>query len=127
MYASCVSREYQVTETYYETEYKTEYKTETYTGVEEIETIIQGEDLLLPKLQWNQPKLALVTDRFGIGGAGLGTPNVRYFGYEIPGHETSRIEVTIAESSYASQGLIDVWVCDVGGVGHIEKPPFTIE
>jgi len=37
---SCVSREVQVTENYYETE----YRTEQYTDIEKVVTVVEGED-----------------------------------------------------------------------------------
>jgi hypothetical protein len=110
---SCVSKEVQVTETYYETEYKTEYKTETYTETEDVVvSTSEGQTFLMPVSQW-QAGIYLKAAGSGIG-------MTYYYGYEIDGNEHTRSEVVIKESS-AVPGYIGVW--DLAGVGQIPAIP----
>jgi len=117
---SCVTQEYTVTETYYDTEYRTEYKTETYTDTELVVTTTSGEDMLAPKVVWNEPELHIETedpwtassfppgDHYMYG-------NIWYLGYELPQHTTSHVELTTREP------LLKVFAYDVSEVGHTTR------
>jgi hypothetical protein len=110
---SCVSKEVQVTETYYETEYKTEYKTETYTETEDVVvSTSEGKTFLNPVSQWQEAIYSKA--------AGSGIGMTYYYGYEIDGNEHTRSEVIIKTSS-AAPGYIGVW--DLTGVGQIPLKP----
>ncbi len=106
---SCISKDYQVTETYSETEYKTEYKTESYTATEDVVTNASGRDTLIPKLQWHDERLPQ--------GSIVKIPSsFLYLGYELPEYDTSKLE-------FAFYTPVDCTfdVYDVGQVGHITK------
>ena len=106
---SCVGKDYQATETYYETEYKTEYKTESYTTTEDFVTDNPGEDTLVPDMQWSDDRLPRGTI-VEIPGSFM------YMGYELPKHEVSRLEFTFYTPVKC---VFDAY--DVSQVGHIEK------
>ncbi len=108
---SCVSKEYQVTETYTDTEYKTEYKTESYTETADVITDVSGEDVFTPVLQWFDDSLPRGTIT-QISGSFL------YLGYEIPAYESSEVKATFYTPVDCS---IDAY--DVSQVGQINKCP----
>ena len=97
---SCVSKEVQVTETYYETEYETEYKTETYTETEDVLLkTVENSNLLSADTKWRSAWLRLVD------GAGKAT---HYYGYNISAEEYSKsqIQVTFNLPPQLHEGLI---------------------
>ena len=105
---SCVNKEVPVTETYYETE----YRTETYSEIEDVVVGNQcGEDSLSPQLKWYAPNLTMSFCK-----------KVWYFGYSIPRHDTSHIQVILRNDlRFEFQG--GVYAYDLGELGHIPQPP----
>jgi hypothetical protein len=110
---SCVSREYLVTETYTETE----YRMETYTETEDVVTdTILGEDVLKPEMQWDASHIVSQTE--------LSPPllssdeKVWYFGYKIPQHDTSKVQVIPSQYHFE-----EIFVYDLGEQAHIQPPP----
>jgi len=116
--AGCVTKEYPVTETYYETEYRTEYKTESYSETESVVNTVSGEDTLAPKLYWSSYYLHMRN----------GFDHLYYSGYELTEfcrHGVVRVEITICKQLQREN--IRVVAYDVTKVGHITCPPFPTE
>ena len=98
---SCVSKEVQVTETFYETEYRTEYKTESYTTTEDVvvETV-EGWDSLRPKTEWRTNWVYLIDSS---------SEFTNYHGYDISTqgeHSKSQIQVTFVMQPQLHKGII---------------------
>ena len=127
LFPSCVTQEYTVTETYYETEYRTRYKTETYTETENLVTPVAGEDILTPKVQWRNRGLAMTEPSYRSFSSWRDPawPDILYFGYELPNHDASHIEVYFAKlpTNWNAQGPFRgrVWVYDLTGLEHISN------
>ncbi len=113
---SCVSKEVEVTETYYETEYRTEYKMETYTETEDVVVkTIEGKEYLSPIVRWQT----------GLYFPALGTGALMtyYYGYAVGVlmHSRNKVEITLTPGAVKQKGYI--LVCDLGGIGQIPPLP----
>jgi len=107
---SCVSKEVPVAETYYETE----YRTEEYAGIEEVVTIVEGEDKLEPELAWWNSLMYWSTypgeERYS------SESYIWYSGYYLPEHKAARIQFNTRPK------VIQVRAFNVSDVDHIDSP-----
>jgi hypothetical protein len=83
----CVNKSFPVTETYTETEYKTEYRTETVTEVQK-EIYRSGEDVVNAYGWYNTGSTS------GPWGSMCVSQPFWYFGYSIPVHSITSVEIT---------------------------------
>jgi len=105
--ASCVTREVQVTETYYETEHRTEYKTETYTVTEDVVVkTVEGKKDLQPVMEWSDAICFITYD---------GPFMTYYYGYKIntSGLRGSQVKIVMQKA----EGRVGVY--NLTGVGQI--------
>jgi hypothetical protein len=122
--ASCVNKEFPVTETYMETE----YRTETYTETEEVVVdTTSGEDTLTPDIQWHDDHMAfyihtelspLLPGEQPVTLPSIPYEKVWYFGYKIPQHDICHIQVAPNQFSFGR-----ILAYDLGEADHIPPPP----
>ena len=110
---SCVSKEFPVTENYFETQYKTEYETrvssENQTAIISTKT---GEFALPSYFGWSSSILSF-----------QGSSNLYYYGYEIPdssSYDNIRLRVSIWQQMKAEPAVIRVF--DMSKVGQLSSP-----
>jgi len=112
---ACVSKDYEVSETYSDTEYKTEYKTEIYTEI--VPVVIssrQGRDSLQPSTKWfnslYSPGFSKISSTY-------------YYGYQLEpvAYSTAQLKITLARGLEKYQGHIAVY--DMTGIGQIPPMP----
>ena len=99
----CVNKTFPVTETYSETGYKTEYRTETVTETEK-EIYRSGEEVINAYGWYNTGSTS------GQWGSMCVTHPFWYFGYSIPVHSITSVEIT----SYSP--FPDIVACDMGRI-----------
>ena len=135
---ACVSKEYLVTESYYETEYTTEYRTEDCVETESVVTTISGDQHLFTKVYWfemNAMLLDVFTDSIGVKHE-VAYDRICYVGYELPKHGGSKITGRLQRGIRAiklewvpgwerrqtyGRGDVILRAYDVSGIGHLTK------
>lgn len=111
---SCVSRETEAVETYYETEYRTEYKTEQYTEMETVVVSVkEGREFLDPVVKWQT----------GLYFWDSGAPLTYYYGYQLEPdrHPKARVRIEVNRPQLRLLGYIVV--IDLTGAGQLPPKP----
>ena len=113
---SCVSRQYQVIENYYETAYRTEYKKETYSEMQNVVVnTTKDRAFLNPTVKWN--------DSLYFAELGATVPPTFYYGYGLYAgeHSRSQVEATLSPGVNDQRGYIVI--LDLASVGQIPPGP----
>jgi hypothetical protein len=114
---SCVNKEVQVTETYYETEYRTEYKTESYTATEDVVVkTVEGSNSLSPKSRWKTAWVYLI---------GSEAKTTYYYGYDISTHEHGRGQVQVSFNLQSQMHKGVIYAIDLTDACYDKSIPFS--
>lgn len=110
--ASCLNREYPVTQSYTETAYRTEIVREKCTENQTILHVVTGEYELSPAFVWYNQEISF-----------SGTPNTWYYAYDIPktpAYDTLNLKLKIHKQFQYEKAVIRIF--DMSEGGHIHSP-----